>query len=410
MTKVYFKTYGCTLNQADTEAMQSIVNAQVVNEESEADVIVVNTCAVKGPTEAKIVHYLNTLKQQGKKFIIAGCLTANKGLVSQYNVPVISTTAISHINDALKDVLEGKQSFYYQLEKKENLPKTFSPPIGKIPIQEGCFSSCHFCFTKLARKYQSRSPGSIVRWIKQALMEGCREIDLTGTDLGTYGRDVGSNLVELLKLIVQIEGDFRVRLGMGSPQYYKQMLPDLLDIYDNKKIFKFFHLSIQSGSEKVVREMNRGHTVQDWIDVLKAFRGKYGIEFTAATDIIVGYPTETEEDFELTLRFLEKYRPDVVNLSKFTPRPFTEAAKLRQLPSEVIKKRSILAHEVIKKVNLENNLKHVGKTYQVLVTEEKKGRTNFYRQVVLDKEIELGGFVDVEIYDASPTSLFGKVI
>jgi len=382
---------------------------ELASNEEEADVVVVNTCAVKGPTEDKIVHYLNELKKKGKKFVIAGCLTANKPLVSRYGVPVISTTAISHINEAVKDALEGKQSFYYQLEKKENLPLSFTPPIGKIPIQEGCFSSCHFCFTKLARRYQSRTPGQIIRWIKQALMEGCKEIDLTGTDIGTYGKDVGSNLVELLELITQIEGDFRVRIGMGSPHYYKQMLEGLLRVYDSPKIYKFFHLSIQSGSEKVVREMNRSHTVQDWIDVLKAFREKYGKRFTAATDIIVGYPTETEEDFEQTLRFLERWRPDVVNLSKFTPRPFTEAAKLRQLPSEVIKKRSFIVHELLKEINYKNNELHLGESYRVLVTEPKKARTDFYRQVVLDKDVPLGSFVEVEIYDVSHTSLFGKV-
>jgi len=405
--KVYFKTYGCTLNQADTEIMESLV--ETVKDENQADVIVVNTCGVKGPTESKIINYLDNLKASGKKFVIAGCLTANENLVKKYGVPIVKTSSINKIKQAVMDALNGKQTIYKDLDNRGNIPR-FKPPIAKIPIQQGCLSACHFCFTKLARKYQSLSIGEVERWVNAALYDGCIELEFTGTDLGSYGKDIRSNLAELLNVIIKKEYVFKIRLGMSSPHYFKNMIEDLLTIYESDKLYKFAHLSVQSGSEKLVKEMNRSHTVEDWIYVNNRFREKFGREFSIVTDIIVGYPTETEYDFEQTLSFLEKYKPDVVNLSKFTPRPYTYAAKLRQLPSEVIKNRSLIASKIIKEIAYKNNQFFVGKTYRVLVTEKMKGRNDAYKQVILDKDVKIGSFVDVEIYEANHTSLFGKVI
>ncbi|MCS7122509.1 MAG: tRNA (N(6)-L-threonylcarbamoyladenosine(37)-C(2))-methylthiotransferase [Candidatus Micrarchaeota archaeon] len=407
--RVYFETYGCTLNQSDTEVMKSITKHQVVDNENEADVIVINTCGVKGSTEAKILSRLDELKAQGRKVILAGCLTSNPKILRRYQVS-ISPSSINLIDEAIDACLKGESKFINKLSRRGNIPRKFNPPIAKIPIQQGCLSYCHFCFTKLARKYQSLSIGEVLRWIGAAIYDGCKELELTGTDLGSYGRDVGSNLVELLNTILNISADFRIRLGMSSPHYFRNMIDGLLEMYQDRRIYKFAHLSVQSGSERVVREMNRSHTVEDWIYVKDRFREKFGDEFTIATDIIVGYPTETEDDFEQTLKLIETHRPDIVNLSKFTPRPGTYAANLRQLPSEVVKRRSVTANSVIKRVAAENNQKHIGKEYVVLVTERMKGRTDFYRQVVLDRDVELGRYVKVYIDSANHTSLFARVL
>lgn len=408
--KVYFETYGCTLNQADTDVMKGITKHEVVDNENDADVIIINSCGVKGPTEAKILHRLETLKAQGRRVVLAGCLTANRRLVDKLGFPSITPSAINKIDQVIEASLNERKVFINSLDRRGNIPKTFTPPIARIPIQQGCLSACHFCFTKLARRYLSLGVGEVIRWINAALYDSCKELELTGTDLGSYGRDIGIDLAELLTSVLSLPQDFRIRLGMSSPHYFKNMLDRLLKIYEDKRIYKFFHLSVQSGSERLVKDMNRSHTVKDWIDVKHAFRQKFGNQFTVATDIIVGYPTETEEDFEQTLRFIEEHRPDIVNLSKFTPRPGTVAAELRQLPSEVIKRRSIIANELIKRIAAENNEKHIGKEYRVLVTEQGKARTDFYRQVVLDKNIKLGEFIDVYIETSNHSSLFGRVL
>lgn len=408
--KVYFETYGCTLNQSDTEVMKSITKYQVIDNEGEADVIVINTCGVKGSTEAKILSRLEELRAQGRKVVLAGCLTSNQKILKRYGSVAISPSSINLIDEAIDASIAGESKYINTLSRRGNIPKRFNPPIARIPIQQGCLSSCHFCFTKLARKYQSLGIGEVLRWIGAALYDGCKELELTGTDLGSYGKDLRSNLVELLNAVLHIPGDFRIRLGMSSPHYFRNMIDEVLEVYQDRRIYRFAHLAVQSGSERVVREMNRSHTVEDWIYVKDRFREKFRDEFTMATDIIVGYPTETEDDFEQTLKLIETHRPDVVNLSKFTPRPGTYAAKLRQLPPEVIKRRSIIANSVIKRVAAENNEKHIGKEYTVLVTEKMKGRTDFYRQVVLDRDIDLGKYVNVYIESANHTSLFARVL
>ncbi|MEM0356434.1 MAG: tRNA (N(6)-L-threonylcarbamoyladenosine(37)-C(2))-methylthiotransferase [Candidatus Anstonellales archaeon] len=408
--KIYFETYGCTLNQADTEIMKSVTRHEVVDSENDADIIVINSCGVKGPTESKIVSRLEELKRAGKNVVIAGCLTANRKIIDRFGYSAITTSAINRIDEAIEGAIRGEKRYINSLDRRGNIPKRFTPPIAKIPIQQGCLSACHFCFTKLARRYQSLGIGEIIRWINAALYDGCIELEFTGTDLGSYGKDIGVNLVELLRAVLNTDRDFRIRLGMSSPHYFRNMLSDLIQLYQDGRLYRFAHLSVQSGSERVVREMNRSHTVEDWIVVKDAFRSMFGDEFTMATDIIVGYPTETEEDFELTLKFIEQHRPDIVNLSKFTPRPGTVAATMRQLPSEIIKNRSVIANNLIKEIASENNQKHIGKEYRVLVTEKMKGRTDFYRQVVLDQDIELGSYVDVYIESANHTSLFGRVL
>ncbi len=406
MAKVYFRTYGCTLNQADTEIMEALAmkEGHEIVDESKADVIVVNTCTVKASTENKIMHYLRKLKSQNKRFVIAGCMSVNKSLVD-FKVPIVSAGSIMHINKAIEDALSNKQSFYLSHSRKDNLPKVFTPPIARIPIEDGCLNACYFCQTKLARPgLRSQSHETIKHWIKQGLSLGCKEFDLTGMDTGAYGFDIKSNIVKLLKDVLSMEGDFMIRLGMINPQHVKRMLYELIDVFRDKRMFKFLHVPVQSGSNKVLREMNRGHTVEDFEEAAKAFRKAFNA--TIATDIIVGYPTETDEDFEETLELIKRVKPDIVNLSKFTPRKGTKAALMKQLPTQIIKARSVKAAKVIDEVIRQRNKEFEGKIFDVLITEKGKGRTKTYKQVVVDGKI--GSWVKVKIIGSSKTSLFAE--
>ncbi len=406
MAKIHFKTYGCTLNQADTEIMEALAvkEGHEIVGESKADVIVVNTCTVKASTENKIMHYLKKLKASNKKFVIAGCMSINKSL-ADFKVPVVSAGSIMHINKAINDALANKQSFYLSHSRKDNLPKVFTPPIARIPIEDGCLNACYFCQTKLARPgLRSQSHETIKQWIKKGLSLGCKEFDLTGMDTGAYGFDIKSNTVKLLKDVLTIEGDFMIRLGMINPHHARRMLYELIDVFKDKRMFKFIHVPVQSGSNKVLKEMNRGHSVEDFEEVVKAFRKAFNA--TVATDIIVGYPTENEKDFEETLELIKRVKPDVVNLSKFTPRKGTKAALMKQLPTQTIKQRSVKASMVIDEVIRQRNREFEGRVFDVLITEKDKGRTKAYKQVVVDGEI--GTWVKVKITSSSKTSLFGQ--
>ena len=232
-------------------------------------------------------------------------------------------------------------------------------------------------------------------------------------DSGVYGIDIGSNLTNLMRCINAIDGSFRTRLGMINPQHAIKMMEQLLHELSGPRFYKFIHVPIQSGSEKVVREMGRMHTVADFENFVQHARKKIP-DVTIATDVIAGYPTETEKDFEETKKLLERVRVDVVNISKFSARPGTRAKELRQLPTQTVKERSRILTKLVRKIGAEKNKQLIGKTFEVLVTEKQKsytGRTRSYKQVVITKgKTKLGETVKVKITDANHGSLFGEKI
>ena len=418
MARVFIETYGCTLNQADSDIIKAILQHELVESEKDADVIILNTCTVKGTTENRI---LDRMKSLGKPFVVAGCLSANEKRIRDFapNAPIMGTSSLSSVNDAINDALAGKPTVYKRAETKEHLPKIMSAPVMRVPINDGCLSSCNFCQTKLARPFlRSFSPKKVVRWINDSVRQGAREIQLTSMDSGAYGHDIRTNLAELLGCIADDDSSdaqtgYLVRLGMINPDHARRFLPDLTRILKHDKFYKFLHIPVQSGSEKVVREMNRDHSVRDFIEIADALRKEIP-EITIATDIIVGYPTETEEDYQKTLQLLQQTKPEIINLSKFSPRPGTRARELPQLLTEEIKRRSKQATELILGINRETRKALIGNTYRVLITESSpdyKGRNINYLQVVLkDFRGNLGESVDVRINDANHNSLFGDVI
>ncbi len=387
--KIYFETYGCTLNQADTDIMKGLLmerGDEIVGSESRADVIVVNTCTVKGATENKIIERLRTLN--GKRAVVAGCLVINRKRVRSVipDAPLLWPSAVSRIAEAVDAAVEGLPIELKELKRPETKPRLYTAPILRIPISEGCTGNCYFCQTKFARPVLvSYSEKTIAEWISKGVEKGAREVQLTSMDTGAYGTDRGTNLAELLRCINGIDGDFLVRVGMINPEHALAMKDELIEIMKSRKFFRFLHAPVQSGSEKVCREMGRKHTVQDFKEVVHAFR-KEMPDITIATDVIVGYPTETEEDFRETVKLIEEIRPGVVNISKFTPRPGTKAAEMKQLPTETIKERSRKISETVKRICAENNSKYVGRTLDIVITEKGKGRTGNYKQVVFEKE------------------------
>ena len=278
-------------------------------------------------------------------------------------------------------------------------------------------SNCSFCATKLARgNLFSFRPHSIREHIKKAIASGAKEIWLTSQDISAYGRDIGTNLTELLESIVKIEGEFLIRVGMMNPLHFKKFeLNSLIEVFKNPKIFKFLHLCVQSGSNKVLKIMRRGYSVEDFVYYVEKFREEI-IDLTLATDIIVGHPGEEEEDFEDTIDLIKEVKPDIVNLSKFSPRPGTLAYKMRQIDKKIINERSKKLHELIQKISLEKNKKWLGWKGKVLIDEKFdkgfQGRNLSYKPIII-KECNLsylGKFVDVEIVDAKNNYLIGKII
>ncbi|MFH1221917.1 MAG: tRNA (N(6)-L-threonylcarbamoyladenosine(37)-C(2))-methylthiotransferase [Candidatus Micrarchaeota archaeon] len=415
MAKVYFEAYGCTLNQADADIMRGIASAKhkIVADAEAADVVVFVTCTVKGATENKIME---RMKRTKKPFVIAGCLYVNKSRIEREikHPVVLGPYAVEQINEAISAAQKHKTLWLTEKAEKEGLTREFTAPILRIPIQEGCVGGCFFCQTKIARPYlRSYSPRTIKIWIEHGLKKGAKEIQITGMDSGAYGMDIGTSLPALLKELLAIDGKFKIRLGMINPQHLNYFGDELLKLMRSEKFYKFIHIPVQSGSEKVCKEMNRPHSVADFRRWVKKYRAALP-DISISTDIIVGYPTETEADFRQTLKLLRETKLDVVNLSKFTSRPGTKAAALKQLPTEVIKKRSGITAALLKKLTDAKNKKYIGKTMNVLVLEKgkeksMKGRSDNYKQVVLMQQVPLGKTVKAKIKSVNHGSLFGEV-
>jgi MiaB-like tRNA modifying enzyme len=405
-------TYGCTLNRADSDVIRGILLSSGLEEsasESEADVVILNTCTVKGATEQKI---LMKIKRLGKKpLVVAGCMgSANVKLIEKAapNASVVGPSAIVHIRDAVIAAAQGKKVIFLSREDKSNLPRVHESIIARVPIAEGCLGACTFCQTRIARgELVSYPVEGLIGEVRRCVKDGFKEIQLTAQDTGAYGKDIGTDLAELLEQVDKIPGKFLTRIGMMNPQHLKE--PErLLHAYASKKVYKFAHIPVQSGNDGVLGDMNRFYSVEEFEGAIRAFRREFP-ELTLATDIIVGFPSESEEAFEDTCGLIKRVKPDIVNVSKFTPRPGTVASKMKMLPNTEVKRRSEAMSALCKKISLEKNRKFVGKKYEVLLTELAKsttGRNQNYKQIVV--EGKLGEFVTAKITKATSNYLMAE--
>jgi threonylcarbamoyladenosine tRNA methylthiotransferase CDKAL1 len=285
-------------------------------------------------------------------------------------------------------------------------------------------SDCSFCQTKLAKGHlRSYRLGDILRQMEYDVADGCKEIWLTSTDNGCYGLDINTNLAELLDAGCKIPGEFKVRVGMMNPMYLPRIMDKLLVILSKSdKLFKFLHIPVQSGSERILRKMKRGHTSNVFRQIVDVFRTAIP-EITIATDLIAGFPAETDEDFQRTVDLIKATKPDVINSSKFSPRPGTAASKFTRVDTSVVKTRTKKLHEVIRQVAYSRNVQWKGWEGEILVDEVNdksiQGRNYAYKPVVLDGvlpelKIErnqlLGKILTVKIKEVSNFCLKGTIM
>lgn len=421
----YFRTYGCTSNKFDSERMMGILHEsgnRIVSKIEDADYLLVNTCAVKSQTEEKIIHRLKEFSKTGKKIIVAGCLTRVNPKRIEKTIPnfsaILDTNSIHKIGNVVERIESGSKNIVEISDTPSNkllLPRfSTNSTIGIIKISEGCLSRCSFCATKLARgNLHSYRPSDIRENIRQGLKEGIKEFHLTSEDSSAYGRDIRTNLPDLLNSVSQMEGNFFVRVGMMNPLHFKKVeIKNLIDAYKSEKIFKFLHLCVQSGSNKILKDMHRGYKVEDFVNYVNEFRKEIP-QITLETDIITGFPTETEQDFNQTVELIEKMKPDVVNVSRYGARPQTEAAKMKQIDARIVNKRSKMLHELTKKISLEKNRKWIGWTGKAFVDQVVKNAVvarNFaYKSIVIKENIPIGKTIEVEIYRADKNSIYGTI-
>jgi MiaB-like tRNA modifying enzyme len=420
MAKIFVEAYGCSASFADSEMISGLIlngGHTLVDNSSKSDLNIVVTCSVKDVTANKMMHRIKSLKS--KPLVVAGCFPkAEQNTVEKFsgNASLLGPNSLGMTLQVIDSALNGKKQIALEDSdlSKVGLPKVrLNPVVGIVEIASGCMSECTFCQTKLSKgDLSSYRLGDIVRQVQTEIKEGCKEVWLTSTDNGCYGFDIGTDLPSLVNAVVEIPDDFMIRVGMMNPMYMPRIKEDLIESFDNDKVFKFLHIPVQSGSDKVLHDMKRGHTVGTFREIVKKVKERFK-DFTISTDIIVGFPSETEEDFQKTVNLLDEVRPDVVNLSKYSIRPGTEAAEWKQIDAAEVKRRSKIIFEQINKTSIDNNKKWIGWTGKVLFDEKTnegvKGRNFAYKPVFVRNQVDIGQYHTVEITDVTVNSLLGKI-
>lgn len=435
---VYIETYGCSANQNNSEILAGILTSSgfmITTNPELAEIIILNTCIVKGKTESKIKRRVQDIKTElgkDKLLIIAGCMpeTDSKSLKKiSPNALLLGTRCIKDIKNLIRDYygaqLNDKKSKEYISQENEiklNLPKKPQNALISVhQISEGCLGNCSFCKTRLAKgKLFSYPEEEIVRSIESDLQQGAKEIWITSQDNAAYGLDKKTKkreLPELLKEILSLKHKFKLRLGMMDPNNVLPILEDLIEIFKDKKMFKFIHIPVQSASDTLLKHMNRFYSKEEAEKIISSFRKEIP-DITIATDIIVGYPTETEEDHKKNVEFINKFRPDVLNISKFSSHRATPAGKLKILQSSIISKRAselMEAHRISAKNNKEKYLNRICKVLieRRLPNSEQlhQGHDENYNIVIVkcDKAM-LGKEIDVKITGFGVHNLIGEHI
>ncbi len=374
---------------------------EITEKPEEADKIIIGTCVVIKHTENQMLKRIVELEKLGKDLIVYGCLPgAREDLLKKFNVTKIKARDF-----------DGKININGLSVNTENIPLIENTVT--IPIAQGCTGHCTYCISKLSRgNLKSYDEEVIIEKVRNAVKKGFREIRLSALDTASYGMDKGKTLADLLEKITGLEGDFRIRVGMMEPKNTLRIIDDLLEVYKNEKIFKFFHIPVQSGDDRILEIMGREYNSEDFIKIYDKIKNEFK-HFTLSTDIIVGFPGEDDTAFENTIKIVEKTRPDILNITRFSPREGTIAYKMKQIPSITAKERSKVLTDIHYNISLERNRELLGLDFDVIVTEKGKrnflGRTDGYRPVIL-KNGEIGKHYRVKITDAEPFYLYGEIL
>ena len=417
--KVYIETYGCALNKGDSYIMMTLLKDrghEIVENYSDADALILNTCAVRLETEERMKQRIKELRKLGKKLIVAGCLASAEPALVMSLAPESSIVGAQSV-DKIVEAVEAKERKIFLEESKELVtPRVFEGKIAIIPIADGCAGDCNFCITKLARKkLRSYPPRSIVNAVREAVNKGAVEIELTAQDTAAYGLDINLKLSDLVKEILDnVEGNYMLRIGMMTPEQAMRDIDNLLEIMKDRRVYKFLHLPVQSGDDRVLKLMNRKYTVDEYRQLVKEIREKIPI-VNITTDIIIGHPGEDDEAFNNTLELIKELKFERIHMAMYSIRPNTKSALMPQVPDPIKKERMRIANKVYEDVAYSVHSEYLNSNALVLTTETGRkgsiiGRTINYIPVVIRNFDKLGEWVNVRITEASFFDLKGQVI
>lgn len=430
-------TYGCQQNEADSERIAGMLSESgygIVKDTSLADVIIVNTCAVREHAEERAFSITGGYKHLKEarpwlKIGMCGCM-ASKADTSEkikksypYIDFVFGTEKLAELPEILYRAISGGKRVFVpnngDIEIAEGLPVVRESDFRAwVSIMYGCNNFCTYCIVPYVRgRERSRRPEKIIEEVEELAKSGCREITLLGQNVNSYGKEFSDecDFAKLLSRICKIDGDFIVRFMTSHP---KDASKELIDVMaENPKIAKHFHLPVQSGSDRILKEMNRHYDRETYLSLVEYMRERMP-DIAISTDIIVGFPGETEEDFLDTLDLMRKVKYDMIFSFIYSPRTGTPAAKMEQVDDKIKSERMERLLKLQNELLAEKNLSYVGKTMRVLVegrsktnTEKMSARTEGNRIVLFDGDDSLtGNFAYIRITKSAPFALFGEIV
>lgn len=433
----YVRSFGCQLNVSDGEKIKGLLKKagyDFTDDEHEADIIILNTCAVRESAEDRvfgIIGSMKKLKEENPSLIIgiSGCMTAQEHVAEKIKKSypqvdfVMGTSAINSLPSLLLECLKGKKfsadiseydDFSEQTEQVRE--STFK---ASVPIMFGCNNFCTYCIVPYVRgRERSRLPEDIINEVKNLVDSGYKEIMLLGQNVNSYGKDLknGISFPALLRELNKIDGDFIIRFMSSHP---KDASHELIDaIFECDKVANHLHLPVQSGSNTVLDRMNRRYTVEKYLETVEYIRKK-SPDFSLTTDLIVGFPNETDDEFNSTLDLIKKVKYDNIYSFIYSRRTGTKASEIVDTISETVKgKRMRELLEVQREISTENYKRFIGRKMRVLVDSVSKKREGYVTgksdEFIIvefkgDKSL-IGQFVETEITDAMNWAVTGKMI
>src|SRR5213083_2805146 len=435
MAKLHVITYGCQMNEYDSERVAGLLREhryELTDSEGDADLILVNTCAIREKAEDKVfskLGELRALKARKPELVLGvmGCMAQLQQGAVQKRAPyvdlVFGSAAVSRVAE-LVDRARRERRHVLETGEAPLVKLTARPPSADrvrayVTVMEGCEKHCTFCVVPRTRgRERSHSPATIVDEVERLAADGCREVTLLGQTVNAYGRDLTppTDLGELFARVDDIEGIVRIRFTTSNPYNLTSTL--IRAMRDVPKVCEYFHLPLQSGSNRVLERMNRGYTRERYLELVAEVRDAVPA-MALSTDLIVGFPGETEADFAETLEMVERVGYDNVFVFRFSRRPGTPAATmLDQVPDEVKADRNTRLLEAAAGVSGERSRRLVGQTMEVLVdgtsrknAGELSGRTRCNRVVNFDGQgrVSIGDVTRVRVSEVLPHSLRGTL-
>lgn len=433
----YVRSFGCQLNVSDGEKIKGLLKKAgygFTENEHEADIIILNTCAVRESAEDRvfgIIGSMKKLKEEKPSLIIgvSGCMTVQEHIREKIKKSypqvdfIMGTSAINSLPALLLECLKGKKfsadtgeydDFSENIEQVRE--STFK---ASVPVMFGCNNFCTYCIVPYVRgRERSRRPEDIINEVRQLVADGYREIMLLGQNVNSYGNDLenGMSFPELLRELNKIDGDFIIRFMSSHP---KDASPELIDtIFECDKVAKHLHLPVQSGSNSVLDRMNRRYTIEKYLGIVDRIRQK-DHDFSLTTDLIVGFPNETDEEFQATLELIKKVKYDNIYSFIYSRRAGTKAAEITDtVPEDAKSRRMRELLEVQREISTENYKRFIGRKMRVLVDGVSKKRDGYVTGksdefIIVEFEGDrslIGKFVETEITDAMNWAVTGKML